>query len=171
LNVYTRPYKGYYFTGDGCRRDADGYYWITGRVDDVINTSGHRIGTAEVESALATCPQVSESAVVGFPHDIKGEGIGCFVILREGFEGSADLTKSLVGAVRTAIGPIATPDFIVYSDLPKTRSGKIMRRVLRKVAAGEADGIGDTSTLADPAVVPRLVERFAEMKANTAAKK
>ena len=149
---------GYYFTGDGCRRDNDGYYWITGRVDDVINPSGHRIGTAEIESALVACPQVSEAAVVGFPHEIKGEGIGCFVILREGFEGSPSLTKLLAGAVRAAIGPIATPDFIVYCDLPKTRSGKIMRRILRKVAAGEEDSIGDVSTLADPTVVPRLVE-------------
>eukprot|EP00596_Hydrurales_sp_CCMP1899_P000122 CAMPEP_0119033634 /NCGR_PEP_ID=MMETSP1177-20130426/685_1 /TAXON_ID=2985 /ORGANISM="Ochromonas sp, Strain CCMP1899" /LENGTH=687 /DNA_ID=CAMNT_0006990525 /DNA_START=172 /DNA_END=2235 /DNA_ORIENTATION=+ len=160
LNVYTRPYPGYYFTGDGCRRDSDGYYWITGRVDDVINPSGHRIGTAEIESALVASPQVSEAAVVGFPHDIKGEGIGCYVILREGYEPSPELTVILKNAVRQAIGPIATPDFIVYSDLPKTRSGKIMRRILRKIAAGEEDTIGDTSTLADETVVPRLVEKF-----------
>ena len=143
---------GFYFTGDGCRRDEDGYYWITGRVDDVINPSGHRIGTAEVESALVACPEVSEAAVVGFPHDVKGEGIGCFVILKNGQSPSAALTASLKSAVRVAIGPIATPDFIVYSDLPKTRSGKIMRRILRKVAAGEEDAIGDVSTLADPTV-------------------
>lgn len=160
LSVYMRPYPGYYFTGDGCRRDKDGYYWITGRVDDVINPSGHRIGTAEVESALVACPAVSEAAVIGFPHDIKGEGIGCFVILREGFEGSSELTTQLKNAVRAAIGPIATPDIIVYSDLPKTRSGKIMRRILRKVAAGEEDSIGDISTLADPSAVERLVESF-----------
>jgi acetyl-CoA synthetase len=160
LNVYTRPYPGYYFTGDGCRRDSDGYYWITGRVDDVINPSGHRIGTAEIESALVASPQVSEAAVVGFPHDLKGEGIGCYVILREGYEPSPELTVILKNAVRSAIGPIATPDFIVYSDLPKTRSGKIMRRILRKIAAGEEDTIGDTSTLADETVVPRLVEKF-----------
>ena len=162
LNVYTRPYPGYYFTGDGCRRDKDGYYYITGRVDDVINPSGHRLGTAEVESALVAVDEVSEAAVVGFPHEIKGEGIGCYVILKEGVSGSADLTVKLKGAVRAAIGAIATPDFIVYSDLPKTRSGKIMRRILRKIASGEEDSIGDTSTLADPAVVPLLVERYME---------
>jgi acetyl-CoA synthetase len=160
LSVYMRPYPGYYFTGDGCRRDKDGYYWITGRVDDVINPSGHRIGTAEVESALVACPAVSEAAVIGFPHEIKGEGIGCFVILREGFQGTPELTTQLKSAVRAAIGPIATPDIIVYSDLPKTRSGKIMRRILRKVAAGEEDSIGDISTLADPSAVARLVESF-----------
>jgi len=145
-------YIGFYFTGDGCRRDADGYYWITGRVDDVINPSGHRIGTAEVESALVACAEVSEAAVVGFPHDVKGEGIGCFVILKNGVTPSTTLTASLKSAVRVAIGPIATPDFIVYCDLPKTRSGKIMRRILRKVASGEEDAIGDVSTLADPTV-------------------
>ena len=159
--------QGYYFTGDGCRRDADGYYWITGRVDDVINPSGHRLGTAEIESALVACPQVSEAAVVGFPHDVKGEGIGCFVILREGFSGSGDLTKALAGAVRAAIGPIATPDFIVYSDLPKTRSGKIMRRILRKVAAFEEDGIGDISTLADPSIVAKLIDKHREARGPT----
>lgn len=121
-------------------------------MDDVINPSGHRIGTAEVESALVACPEVSEAAVVGFPHDVKGEGIGCFVILKNGCSPSVALTASLKAAVRTAIGPIATPDFIVYSDLPKTRSGKIMRRILRKVASGEEDSIGDVSTLADPSV-------------------
>ena len=162
LNVYTRPYPGYYFTGDGCRRDKDGYYYITGRVDDVINPSGHRLGTAEVESALVAVDEVSEAAVVGFPHEVKGEGIGCYVILKDGVTGSAELTTKLKNAVRAAIGAIATPDFIVYSDLPKTRSGKIMRRILRKIAAGEEDAIGDVSTLADPAVVPLLVSRYKE---------
>jgi acetyl-CoA synthetase len=162
LNVYLRPYPGYYFTGDGCKRDAEGHYWITGRVDDVINPSGHRLGTAEIESALVACPEVAEAAVVGFPHDLKGEGIGCYVILRNDppVEINAALTTSLKNAVRSAIGPIATPDFIVYNDLPKTRSGKIMRRILRKIAAGEEDSIGDVSTLADPSVVPILVEKF-----------
>lgn len=160
LTVYMKPYPGYYFTGDGARRDENGYYWITGRVDDVINPSGHRMGTAEVESALVACPEVSESAVVGFPHEIKGDGIGCFVILRQGFEGSKELEAKLKGAVRAAIGPIATPDFIIFSDLPKTRSGKIMRRILRKIAAGEEDSIGDMSTLADPAVVDTLIQKF-----------
>ena len=164
LTIYLRPYPGFYFTGDGCRRDRDGYLWITGRVDDVINPSGHRIGTAEVESALVACEEVSEAAVIGFPHEIKGEGIGCFVILREREVPSEALTVKLKGAVRTAIGPIATPDFIIYSDLPKTRSGKIMRRVLRKIAAGEEDSIGDVSTLADPAVVPRIIALFAAVK-------
>ncbi len=131
-------------------------------MDDVINPSGHRIGTAEIESALVACPEVAESAVIGFPHEIKGEGIGCFVILREGYEGSDSLTASLKAAVRSAIGPIATPDFIVYSDLPKTRSGKIMRRILRKIAAGEEDSIGDITTLADPSVVQRLINKFRE---------
>ena len=161
----TRRPTGFYFTGDGCRRDSDGYYWITGRVDDVINPSGHRIGTAEVESALVACPEVSESAVVGFPHEIKGEGICCYVILREGFNPSAALVTSLKNAVRAAIGPFATPDIVVFSDLPKTRSGKIMRRILRKVAAGEDDSIGDVSTLADPSVVPRLVGLYKEAHA------
>lgn len=167
LNVYTRPYNGYYFTGDGVRRDDDGFYWITGRVDDVINPSGHRIGTAEIESALVASPEVSEAAVVGFPHDIKGEGIACYVILRQGFEGSAELTKKLMNAVRTAISPIATPDYIIYTELPKTRSGKIMRRILRKVAAGEEDAIGDVSTLADPSVVPKIVDSFKVAKASS----
>lgn len=162
LNVYLRPYPGLYFTGDGARRDKDGFFWITGRVDDVINPSGHRLGTAEIESALVACPQVAEAAVVGFPHEVKGEGIGCFVILRDGVEISPQLTTILRNSVREAIGPIATPDFIVYGDLPKTRSGKIMRRILRKVAHGESDSIGDTSTLADPTVVQRLIERFKE---------
>ena len=131
----------------------------------MINPSGHRIGTAEVESALVACPEVSEAAVVGFPHEIKGEGICCYVILREGFNPSAALVTSLKNAVRTAIGPFATPDIVVFSDLPKTRSGKIMRRILRKVAAGEDDSIGDVSTLADPSVVPRLVGLYKEAHA------
>jgi len=160
LSVYTRPYPGYYFTGDGCRRDEDGFYWITGRVDDVINPSGHRIGTAEVEAAIDELEEVSECAVVGFPHDVKGEGIGVFVILKNGLVESDELTKKCKLAVRSSIGPFATPDFIVYCDLPKTRSGKIMRRILRKVAHGEVDSIGDTSTLADPDVVPVLVKKF-----------
>jgi len=160
LNVYTRPYKSLYFTGDGARRDEDGYYWITGRVDDVINPSGHRIGTAEVESALVACSEVSEAAVVGYPHDLKGDGICCYIILKEGVQGSSELVIKLKNAVRTQIGPIATPDIIVFTDLPKTRSGKIMRRILRKVAAGEVDSIGDVSTLSDPSVVPKLVELF-----------
>ena len=135
MNVYLRPYKGYYFTGDGVRKDKDGFYWITGRVDDVINPSGHRLGTAEIESALVACDEVSEAAVVGFPHPVKGDGIGCFVILKEGIspEDDPELTNRLKKSVRTAISPIATPDLIVYCDLPKTRSGKIMRRILRKV--------------------------------------
>lgn len=164
MNVYLRPYPGYYFTGDGCKRDEDGYYTITGRVDDVINPSGHRIGTAEVESALVATEEVSEAAVVGFPHDVKGEGICCYVILKQGLEGSEDLTKKLKNAVRAAIGPFATPDMIVFSDLPKTRSGKIMRRILRKVAAGESDSIGDVSTLADPTIVDKLISEFDRVK-------
>lgn len=170
LNVYKRPYPGYYFTGDGCKRDADGFYWITGRVDDVINPSGHRIGTAEVEAAIDELDEVSECAVVGFPHEVKGEGIGVFVILKNGLVESDELTKKCKLAVRSNIGAFATPDFIVYCDLPKTRSGKIMRRILRKVANGEVDSIGDTSTLADPAVVPILVEKFIAAKDSTKCK-
>lgn len=170
LNTYMKPYPGYYFTGDACRRDADGNVWITGRVDDVINPSGHRIGTAELEAILNIAPEVSESAVVGFPHDLKGEGIGCYVVLKEGVMPSEELTKILKDAVRKAIGPIATPDFIVYSDLPKTRSGKIMRRILRKIAAGDAGSLGDTSTLADPAVVPRLIDSYNEARQGIVAK-
>jgi acetyl-CoA synthetase len=166
LNVYMKPYPGYYFTGDGCRRDADGYYWITGRVDDVINPSGHRIGTAEVESALVGTGLVAEAAVIGFPHEIKGEGIGCFVILKHGALGTSGTTHSLKNAVRDAIGPFATPDFIIYGDLPKTRSGKIMRRILRKIAAGEEDSIGDITTLADPQVVTTLIASFKELHKN-----
>ncbi|GDX79663.1 acetyl-coenzyme A synthetase [Deltaproteobacteria bacterium] len=154
--TYFSTYPGLYFTGDGCRRDEDGYYWITGRVDDVLNVAGHRIGTAEVESALVTHPAVAEAAVVGFPHQIKGEGIWAWVILKDGY--SAEIA-ALREQVRREIGPIATPDHItIVPGLPKTRSGKIMRRILRKIAAGEPDQLGDTSTLADPAIVEALIQ-------------
>jgi acetyl-CoA synthetase len=157
--TYFSTYKGKYFTGDGCRRDADGYYWITGRVDDVINVSGHRMGTAEVESALVAHEKVSEAAVVGYPHDIKGQGIYAYVTLMAGVEPSDELRKELVTWVRKEIGPIAAPDQIQFSPgLPKTRSGKIMRRILRKIAEDEPGSLGDTSTLADPAVVDDLVK-------------
>ncbi|HEV2511745.1 acetate--CoA ligase [Bosea sp. (in: a-proteobacteria)] len=156
--TYFATYPNKYFTGDGCRRDADGYYWITGRVDDVINVSGHRMGTAEVESALVAHPQVSEAAVVGYPHDIKGQGIYAYVTLMAGEKPSADLKKELVSYVRNEIGPIASPDLIQFAPgLPKTRSGKIMRRILRKIAEDEYGALGDTSTLADPAVVDDLI--------------
>ncbi|MCB2188737.1 MAG: acetate--CoA ligase [Deltaproteobacteria bacterium] len=156
--VYFSDFDGYYFTGDGCRRDDDGYYWITGRVDDVINVSGHRMGTAEVESALVAHPAVAEAAVVGFPHEIKGQGIYAYVTLKLGHDYSEELKKDLVKHVRKEIGPIATPDVIHWAPgLPKTRSGKIMRRILRKMAAGESD-FGDTSTLADPSVISTLVD-------------
>ncbi|ODS02008.1 acetyl-coenzyme A synthetase [Methyloceanibacter superfactus] len=159
VETYFSAYKGKYFTGDGCRRDADGYYWITGRVDDVINVSGHRMGTAEVESALVAHPKVSEAAVVGYPHDIKGQGIYCYVTLMSGEEGSDALKKELRDWVRNEIGPIASPDQIQFAPgLPKTRSGKIMRRILRKIAEDEFGNLGDTSTLADPGVVTDLVE-------------
>ena len=159
VETYFSTYKGSYFTGDGCRRDEDGYYWITGRVDDVMNISGHRIGTAEVESALVAHPKVAEAAVVGYPHDIKGQGIYAYVTLMEGETPSDALQKELVQWVRKEIGPIASPDLIQWAPgLPKTRSGKIMRRVLRKIAANEQDQLGDTSTLADPAVVVDLVD-------------
>jgi acetyl-CoA synthetase len=156
--TYFSTFKGLYFTGDGARRDADGYYWITGRVDDVINVAGHRMGTAEVESALVAHPKVAEAAVVGFPHDIKGQGIYAYVTLNLGEEPTEALRKELVGWVRKEIGPIASPDVIQWAPgLPKTRSGKIMRRILRKIAANETDSLGDTSTLADPGVVTDLV--------------
>ncbi len=156
--TYFSTYKGKYFTGDGCRRDADGYYWITGRVDDVINVSGHRMGTAEVESSLVAHAKVSEAAVVGYPHDIKGQGIYAYVTLMTGTEPSEELRKELVAWVRKDIGPIASPDQIQFAPgLPKTRSGKIMRRILRKIAEDEPGSLGDTSTLADPAVVDDLV--------------
>ena len=156
--TYFSTYKGKYFTGDGARRDADGYYWITGRVDDVINISGHRMGTAEVESALVLHDQVAEAAVVGYPHEIKGQGIYAYVTLMAGTEGTEELRKELIGLVRSEIGPIASPDVIQWAPgLPKTRSGKIMRRILRKVAANEVDTLGDTSTLAEASVVDDLI--------------
>jgi acetyl-CoA synthetase len=162
IDTYFTTYPGYYFTGDGCRRDADGYYWITGRVDDVLNVSGHRLGTAEIESALVLHSSVAEAAVVGYPHDIKGQGIYAYVTLTAGVEESDDLKKELVVFVRKEIGPIATIDILQWAPgLPKTRSGKIMRRILRKVAENEIDNLGDTSTLADPAVVDHLVENRA----------
>jgi len=158
FNTYFTAYPGRYFTGDGCRRDADGYYWITGRVDDVINVSGHRMGTAEVESALAAHAKVAEAAVVGVPHDIKGQGIYAYVVTAAGVDGDGDLHKELIAWVRREIGPIATPEAIQFTPgLPKTRSGKIMRRILRKIAEGTPEQIGDVSTLADPAVVEQLV--------------
>jgi acetyl-CoA synthetase len=159
VDTYFRTYPGYYFTGDGCRRDADGYYWITGRVDDVINVSGHRMGTAEVESALVAHDKVAEAAVVGYPHDIKGQGIYAYVTLNAGIEPSEELRRELVQWVRKEIGPIASPDLIQWAPgLPKTRSGKIMRRILRKIAENDYGSLGDTSTLADPGVVDDLIE-------------
>ncbi|MCE8004207.1 acetate--CoA ligase [Billgrantia ethanolica] len=162
IQTYFSTYKGYYFTGDGCRRDEDGYYWITGRVDDVLNVSGHRMGTAEIESSLVAHEAVAEAAVVGFPHDIKGQGIYIYVTLGDGVEPTDELKKELTQWVRKDIGPIASPDVIQWAPgLPKTRSGKIMRRILRKIAANETDGLGDTSTLADPSVVDDLIENRA----------
>ena len=162
FETYFSTYPGKYFTGDGCRRDADGYYWITGRVDDVINVSGHRMGTAEVESALVLHDIVAEAAVVGFPHDIKGQGIYAYVTLVRGVDATEDLRKELVAHVRKEIGPIAAPDVIQWAPaLPKTRSGKIMRRILRKIAENELGALGDTSTLADPSVVDDLVKNRA----------
>jgi acetyl-CoA synthetase len=159
VSTYFADYKGYYFTGDGCRRDADGYYWITGRVDDVINVSGHRMGTAEVESALVAHNKVAESAVVGYPHDIKGQGIYAYVTLMSGEEPTEKLRKELSDWVRKEIGPIAKPDLIQWAPgLPKTRSGKIMRRILRKIAEDDFGALGDTSTLADPSVVDDLID-------------
>ncbi len=163
--TYFSTYEGYYFTGDGARRDEDGYYWITGRVDDVLNVSGHRLGTAEIESALVAHPSVSEAAVVGYPHDLKGQGIYVYVSPMAGVVPSDELTKELVQWVRKEIGPIASPDLIQWTDgLPKTRSGKIMRRILRKIAANEQDSLGDTSTLADPSVVDDLIEHRLNQK-------
>jgi acetyl-CoA synthetase len=159
VQTYFSAYAGKYFTGDGCRRDADGYYWITGRVDDVINVAGHRLGTAEVESALVAHPKVSEAAVVGYPHDIKGQGIYAYVTLMTGEQPTEELRKELVAWVRKEIGPIASPDLIQFApNLPKTRSGKIMRRILRKIAEDEYGNLGDTSTLAEPAVVGDLID-------------
>jgi len=156
---YFAPYPGRYFTGDGCRRDEDGYYWITGRVDDVLNVAGHRLSTAEIESALVAHPSVAEAAVVGCPHDVKGQGVYAYVTLNADVAASDDLRRALILWVRKEIGPIATPDFIQWAPgLPKTRSGKIMRRILRKIAGGEIDSLGDTSTLADPSVVEALVQ-------------
>ena len=149
--TYFQQYKGYFFTGDGCRRDQDGYYWITGRVDDVINVSGHRMGTAQVESALVAHADVAEAAVVGYPHEIKGQGIYAYVTLMKGVAPTENLRRDLIKWVRTEIGPIASPDLIQWAPgLPKTRSGKIMRRILRKIAENDFGALGDTSTLADP---------------------
>jgi acetyl-CoA synthetase len=159
FQTYFTTYPGRYFTGDGARRDGDGYWWITGRVDDVINVSGHRMGTAEVESALVAHPDVAEAAVVGFPHDIKGQGIYAYVTLNANTDPSPALEAALTKWVRTEIGPIATPDVIQFAPgLPKTRSGKIMRRILRKIAENELGSLGDTSTLADPSVVTALID-------------
>ena len=162
LDTYFSTFPGQYFTGDGARRDADGYYWITGRIDDVLNVSGHRLGTAEVESALVAHPAVAEAAVVGYPHDIKGQGVWAYVTLKADETPSEDLRKALVATVRHEIGPIASPDVIQWAPgLPKTRSGKIMRRILRKIAEGDTSNLGDTSTLADPSVVDDLVRNRA----------
>ena len=162
IDTYFKPYPGYYFTGDGARRDEDGYYWITGRVDDVINVSGHRIGTAEVESALVLHDAVAEAAGVGYPHDVKGQGIYAYVTLMNGQEPSDELKKDLLSLVGKEIGSFAKPELIQWAPgLPKTRSGKIMRRILRKIAENEVGALGDTSTLADPAVVDDLVRNRA----------
>ena len=162
---YFSKLEGIYFTGDGARCDEDGDYWVLGRVDDVLNVSGHRIGTAEVESALVLHEAVAEAAVVGFPHEIKGQGIYAYVTLMEGKESTGDLRKELVSFVRKEIGPIAAPDVILWApSLPKTRSGKIMRRILRKIAADEADQLGDISTLADPTVVENLKSSHHDLK-------
>ncbi len=156
--TYFSHFQGRYFTGDGCRRDEDGYYWITGRIDDVINVSGHRMGTAEIESALVLHPAVAEAAVVGMPHDIKGQGIYAYVTVGDGYQATDELRAELVQHVRDQIGPIAKPDAIQFADgLPKTRSGKIMRRILRKIAENQTDSLGDTSTLADSSVVDDLI--------------
>ena len=166
MNTYLRPYPGYYFTGDGCTRDGDGYFWITGRVDDVLNVSGHRMGSAEIESALVSHATVAEAAVIGFPHPVKGQAICCYVITREGVNEGAELTVELRNQVRTIIGPFASPDLIVFTKgLPKTRSGKIMRRILRKIVEGAPkEALGDISTLADQSVVDSLYEKVAAAK-------
>jgi len=162
LDVYLRPYPGYYLTGDACVRDKDGYYWITGRVDDVINVSGHRIGSAEVEHALVGHAKAAEAAVVGFPHEVKGCGLFCYVILKEGIEGDDALRAELRMSVRKGVGPFAMPDHIIFtSALPKTRSGKIMRRILRKIAENDTSSLGDTSTLLDPSIVDELKAKAA----------
>lgn len=157
--VYFSAFPGKYFTGDGCRKDEDGFYWLLGRIDDVLNIAGRRFGTAEIESAFVGHESVAEAAVVGFPHDIKGEGMYCFITLKQGYEPSAELVEALNQQLRKEIGSFATPDKIQFTEqLPKTRSGKIMRRILRKIAAGETEDLGDTSTLADPAVVDDLIQ-------------
>lgn len=159
IETYFKLYPGYYFSGDGARRDEEGYYWITGRVDDVLNVSGHRLGTAEIESALVLHPKVAEAAVVGYPHEITGQDIYAYVTLMAGEQGSEELKKELVNLVREEIGPIAKVNLLQFAPgLPKTRSGKIMRRILRKIAANELDNLGDTSTLADPGVVDNLID-------------
>ena len=158
MKTYFSRFPGLYDTEDGARRDADGYYWITGRIDDVLNVSGHRMGTAELESALIKNPSVAEASVVGFPHEVKGQGIYAYVVLKQGVAASEQVRAALLEQVRSEIGPIAKPDHIQWADaLPKTRSGKVMRRILRKIAANELDGLGDTSTLADPSVVDVLI--------------
>ena len=158
IETYFSTYPGYYFTGDGARRDEDGYFWITGRVDDVLNISGHRMGTAEIESAMVLHDAVAEAAVAGYPHDIKGQGIYAYVTLMQGVVASDELKAELIALCTREIGPIAKPDLIQWAPgLPKTRSGKIMRRILRKVAANELENLGDTSTLADPSVVDELI--------------
>ncbi len=165
LTVYMKPYSGFYFPGDGCRRDEDGYIWITGRVDDVLNVSGHRIGTAEVESALVAHAAVSQAAVVGFPHEIKGQGICCYTTLTVGYTETPELLQELRQAIRTSIGPFATPDVICPTPgLPMTRSGKIMRRILRKIASGETDTLGDITTLADPSVVQSIIDKLDQVQ-------
>ena len=162
MNTYFSAYPGYYLTGDSARRDEDGFYWVTGRVDDVINVSGHRLGTAEIESALVLHDAVAEAAVVGYPHDIKGQGIYAYVTLMTGTEASDTLNAELIKFVAKEIGAFAKPEVIQFAPgLPKTRSGKIMRRILRKIAANELDNLGDTTTLADPAVVEQLIENRA----------
>jgi acetyl-CoA synthetase len=159
IDTYFKTFPGFYLTGDNAARDKDGYYWITGRADDVLKVSGHRLGTAEIESALVLNHHVAEAAAVGYPHDIKGQGIYVFVTLMKGVTGTDDLKKELIGYINKEIGPIAKPDFIQWAPgLPKTRSGKIMRRILRKIAANEIETLGDTSTLADPSVVDELIQ-------------
>ncbi len=163
IETYFKQFPGYYFTGDGAKRDEDGYYWITGRVDDVLNVSGHRIGTAEVEGAIGKGEGVAEAAVVGFPHEIKGQGIYAYVTLMTGIEPSDEIHSNILNAVTKEIGPHAKPDEIQFTPaLPKTRSGKIMRRILRKIAEGDTDNLGDISTLADPSVVDQLVSGWSE---------
>ena len=159
IDTYFSQFDGMYFTGDGCKRDKDGYYWITGRVDDVIIVSGHNLGTAEIESALVSHPKVAEAAVVGYPHEIKGNGLYCYVTLTLGEKDTSDLKDELKNLVRKIIGPIASPDIIHFTTgLPKTRSGKIMRRILRKIAANKHNELGDITTLADPSVIEDLIE-------------